>query len=40
MSENQINNTPVEEEVPDINILKKDRLDKLADLRKIGRAHV
>ncbi len=36
MSENQINNTPVEEEAPDINILKKDRLDKLADLRSNG----
>lgn len=37
MSENQINNTPVEEEAPDINILKKDRLDKLADLRELGK---
>lgn len=37
MSENQINNAPVEEEAPDINILKKDRLDKLADLRELGK---
>ena len=37
MSENQIN-APVasEEEQQDINILKKDRLDKLADLRSGG----
>lgn len=36
MSENQINNAPAEE-TPDINILKKDRLDKLADLRELGK---
>jgi len=38
MSENQVN-TPAqaeEEPVQDINILKKDRLDKLADLRELG----
>ncbi|MDD7515730.1 lysine--tRNA ligase [Ruminococcus flavefaciens] len=38
MSENQVN-TPAqaeEEPVQDINILKKDRLDKLADLREMG----
>ena len=38
MSENQVN-SPVqadEEAVQDINILKKDRLDKLADLRELG----
>lgn len=34
MSENQINNNPVEEEAPqDINILKKIRLEKLDDLK-------
>lgn len=37
MSENQITNAPAEEEAPDINILKKDRLDKLADLRELGK---
>ena len=38
MSENQVN-SPVqadEEPAQDINILKKDRLDKLADLRELG----
>ncbi|MBR6994404.1 MAG: lysine--tRNA ligase [Ruminococcus sp.] len=38
MSENQVNSPVQAEEEPaqDINILKKDRLDKLADLRELG----
>lgn len=38
MSENQVNPPvqPDEEPVQDINVLKKDRLDKLADLRELG----
>ena len=38
MSENQVNSAAQnEEQVQDINILKKDRLDKLADLRELGK---
>jgi len=38
MSENQVNSPEqAEEAVQDINILKKDRLDKLADLRELGK---
>lgn len=38
MSENQVNSVAQnEEQVQDINILKKDRLDKLADLRELGK---
>lgn len=37
MSENQITAAPAEEAAQDINILKKDRLDKLADLRELGK---
>ncbi|MCR5599260.1 MAG: lysine--tRNA ligase [Ruminococcus sp.] len=39
MSENQVNNPVQAEEEPaqDINILKKDRMDKLADLKELGK---
>ena len=38
MSENQLNKAAPEQEAPeqDINILKKDRIDKLAALRESG----
>ena len=39
MSENQVNSPVQAEEEPaqDINILKKDRMDKLADLKELGK---